>query len=75
MSVTEIISPPTLTKDIALFLDFDGTLAPIQDDPESVHISQAQHDLLIDLSQALDGALAPPPTYTTLRTGHTAGER
>lgn len=43
---------------LALFLDFDGTLAGFKDDPDKVHLSPGQKQLLQNLSQTLDGALA-----------------
>ncbi len=51
-------TPPPLTARHALFLDFDGTLAPLQDDADAVHLSSAQHALLARLSEARGGALA-----------------
>lgn len=42
----------------AVFLDFDGTLAPLQDDPDSVSMPRQIHDALEELSQSLSGALA-----------------
>ncbi|MEM7768614.1 MAG: trehalose-phosphatase [Pseudomonadota bacterium] len=50
-------SPPPLDARAALFLDFDGTLAPIQNDPDTVSLPDGGADRLLKLSQALDGAL------------------
>lgn len=49
---------PRLDKRAALFLDFDGTLAPIQSDPDTVHLPSGGADTLRALNQRLDGALA-----------------
>jgi len=43
---------------IALFLDFDGTLVNFADDPESVTVSAELRSLLLDLQARLEGALA-----------------
>ena len=56
------ISPAQLAaaisvRDCALFLDFDGTLAPLQDDPDTVALPSGGANLLDDLSAALGGAL------------------
>ncbi|MEO0786260.1 MAG: trehalose-phosphatase [Pseudomonadota bacterium] len=48
---------PMLSREHALFLDFDGTLAPIQDDPETVALPRGGDDLLLRLAEWLDGAL------------------
>ena len=50
-------SLPPLTDQGALFLDFDGTLAPIQDDPETVALPKGGGDLLEGLAHRLRGAL------------------
>tara|TARA_R100001126_G_C4865425_1_gene169947 strand:- start:124 stop:891 length:768 start_codon:yes stop_codon:yes gene_type:complete len=51
--------PPTdILNDHALFLDFDGTLAPLQDDPHTVAMPDASFNALPGLFQALNGALA-----------------
>lgn len=42
----------------ALFLDFDGTLAPIQEDPDTVFLSCEKADLLRETEQRMNGALA-----------------
>lgn len=47
-----------LSSDTALFLDFDGTLVPIQDDPDAVHLPSGGADILIQLCEKLDGGLA-----------------
>lgn len=52
------ISSLTLKPNMALFLDFDGTLAPLCDDPDSVGISAEQSALLMDCAEHLEGALA-----------------
>jgi trehalose 6-phosphate phosphatase len=41
----------------ALFLDFDGTLAPLQDDPDTVALPDGGAEILLSLSAAFDGAL------------------
>ena len=55
-SIDEALGP-RLTRAHALFLDFDGTLAPIQDDPETVALpvggAQTLHSLAAKLGQAL----------------------
>ena len=50
--------PPRLSRDDALFLDFDGTLAPLADDPEAVRLSGPEAEALVALAGQLDGALA-----------------
>lgn len=52
------VPPPPPTEADALFLDFDGTLAPIQDDPETVTLPEGGARLLTELSERLGGALA-----------------
>jgi trehalose 6-phosphate phosphatase len=37
--------------DLVIGLDFDGTLAPIVDDPEEAHIHPAAGDVLVDLAE------------------------
>lgn len=51
-------SPPPISASHALFLDFDGTLAPLQDDANAVHLTDAQGTNLCELADQLDGALA-----------------
>jgi trehalose 6-phosphate phosphatase len=49
---------PPLTRQTALFLDFDGTLVDIASEPELVSVPAGLVDLLDALSRQLDGALA-----------------
>lgn len=51
-------APPALMPDAALFLDFDGTLAPIMDDPEAVVLAAGEDAVLLAVAQKLGGALA-----------------
>ncbi|MCR9193731.1 MAG: trehalose-phosphatase [Hyphomonas sp.] len=48
---------PELTTRHALFLDFDGTLAPLQDDPDTVSLPAGGADQLRALAHILGGAL------------------
>ena len=48
----------SLPAAMALFLDFDGTLASFQDDPQNVYLQENQINLLLGLNQHLEGALA-----------------
>lgn len=50
--------PPLNPKSTALFLDFDGTLAPLQSEPTTVFLSPGQPDTLLKLATAMDHALA-----------------
>lgn len=49
---------PLVLRDCALFLDLDGTLAPIAARPQDVHPDPRRTDLLERLAGALDGRLA-----------------
>ena len=51
-------TPPRLTPDAALFLDFDGTLVDIAETPEAIEVPQRLVPLLTDLHDLLGGALA-----------------
>jgi trehalose 6-phosphate phosphatase len=51
-------TPPRLTHDAALFLDFDGTLVAIAETPEAIEVPSALVPLLSDLRDLLGGALA-----------------
>lgn len=52
------VMPPALDQGVALFLDFDGTLSPLQDDPDAVFLASGLDSVLMCVSQKLDGALA-----------------
>lgn len=45
-------------ENLALFLDLDGTLAPIVSNPDAVKINSRRRDLLAELSDAVEGRLA-----------------
>ena len=47
-----------ITARTALFLDFDGTLSPLKDDPEQCALPDGGAEVLTGLSRALGGALA-----------------
>ncbi len=52
------VSPPPLSSDVALFLDFDGTLAEIAPTPDAVRVSADLGELLQCVAWHLNGALA-----------------
>ena len=56
--MTTLLPPPPLQGQLALFLDFDGTLAGLQDDPETVALPTGGANLLDQLSEMMAGALA-----------------
>lgn len=48
---------PRLSADMALFLDFDGTLSPIRADPGSVYLPPEGASILLALAARLQGGL------------------
>lgn len=52
------LQPPPLARDNAIFLDFDGTLAPLQDDPDTVFMPAAREQAIAAAAGALAGAVA-----------------
>lgn len=54
----ESLAPPPLTADVALFLDFDGTLVDIAPHPAHVHIPATLAQRLDQVAWLLNGALA-----------------
>ena len=55
---TTATSLPTIKANTALFLDFDGTLVDIAAQPDLVTVPRGLVDLLAQLSEQLNGALA-----------------
>ncbi|WP_371398212.1 trehalose-phosphatase [Fretibacter rubidus] len=55
---SDAMSNFTFPKNTALFLDFDGTLVSFADDPNAVHLTSVQTDILLRLHAALSGAVA-----------------
>jgi trehalose 6-phosphate phosphatase len=59
MTVAALPPPPRVRTDaIALFLDVDGTLVEIEREPGAVHVPERLCQILAELEQALDGAVA-----------------
>lgn len=52
------MGPPPLGEGDALFLDFDGTLAGLQDDPDTVYLAPGLAGILEAAAERLGGALA-----------------
>ncbi len=58
MTVGKDLKLPPLTAGDALFLDFDGTLAGLQEDPDTVFLPPGLDVVLETIARKLDGALA-----------------
>lgn len=52
------VQPPPLTPDVALFLDFDGTLVEIAPSPNAVKVPPGLDELLAQVAWHLNGAVA-----------------
>ncbi|WP_310618564.1 trehalose-phosphatase [Flexibacterium corallicola] len=50
--------PPRLTPDMALFLDFDGTLVEIAEKPDAIYLEPVMAECLLQTYHGLNGALA-----------------
>lgn len=51
------MTAPLLDPSAALFLDFDGTLAPLQSDPDTVFLPEGGAEILLRTAENLHGAL------------------
>ena len=59
MQTSRPLPPPAPLGDaVALFLDLDGTLAPIAPRPQDVQLDDHQREVLARLSERMDGRLA-----------------
>ncbi|MEO0467491.1 MAG: trehalose-phosphatase [Pseudomonadota bacterium] len=56
--MSDLTHPVVITPETALFLDFDGTLVAIQDDPDLCVLPDGGAQTLVALSAQLGGALA-----------------
>ena len=56
-SRSSVHAVPVSAREHALFLDFDGTLAPLQDDPDTVALPSGGADTLLALHACFQGAL------------------
>jgi trehalose 6-phosphate phosphatase len=52
------VHPPPLTADVALFLDFDGTLVDIAPSPNAVKVAPGLDELMAQVAWHLNGAVA-----------------
>ena len=52
------MTPPPLAAGDAVFLDFDGTLAGLQDDPDTVFLAPGVAEILEVVAQRMEGAFA-----------------
>jgi trehalose 6-phosphate phosphatase len=52
------VHPPPLTPDVALFLDFDGTLVDIAPTPNAVKVAPGLDELMAQVAWHLNGAVA-----------------
>lgn len=52
------VHPPPLTSDVALFLDFDGTLVELAPSPDAIQVAPGLHDLMAQVAWRLNGAIA-----------------
>ena len=50
--------PPPLTRDVALFLDFDGTLVDLAATPNAIKVDPGLDDVMAQLAWHLNGAVA-----------------
>ena len=56
--MTAVHAPPPLTADVALFLDFDGTIVEIAQRPDDVRVADGLGRQLQNVAWGLNGALA-----------------
>lgn len=52
------VQPPPLTPDVALFLDFDGTLVDLAPSPNAVKVAPGLDELMAQVAWHLNGAVA-----------------
>ncbi|SMF78487.1 trehalose-phosphatase [Allosphingosinicella indica] len=57
MPITDLSPPPPLAPDVALFLDFDGTLVELAEAPDAISVPHHLPRLLTRLGERLDGRI------------------